>query len=88
MQFLDGHEVVEEESEDEDEMIEVKGAKNKLLKVVRFKIMRDKVQEVKKCAMEANYPLMQEYDYFKADENNKDLPIDIRPSTRYNSSLK
>lgn len=51
-------------SDDDDDMIEVEGTKGtKKMKNVYFKIARDKVQEVKQCALDASYPLMEEYDW-------------------------
>jgi len=49
--------------------------------VSEFPIGRHCVQEVKRCALEIEYPLMEEY-AFTRDLENPVLPIDLRPSTK------
>lgn len=52
-----------------------------VLKNVSFMINQNEVQNVKRCAQDCNYPLMEEYD-FRNDTRNPQLQIDLRPSTK------
>ena len=47
---------------------------------VSFMISTERVQDVKRCALDLDYPLMEEYDYLNSP--NPTLKIDLRPSTR------
>jgi DNA excision repair protein ERCC-3 len=77
----------DDDDDEEDDQIELavggqEGVSVKKLKNVSFMIARNQVQEVKKYALDARYPLMEEYD-FKNDLKNGPLPIDLRPSTKF-----
>lgn len=52
-----------------------------LLTTVAFQIHSDKVEIVKKRAIELDYPLMEEYD-FRNDMINPNVPMDLKPQVR------
>jgi len=51
------------------------------LTTVAFQIKADRVEIVKKQAMDMDYPLMEEYD-FRNDTVNPNLPMDLKPLTK------
>jgi len=67
------------EDDDDEDGAEGDTANDGIAKV-SFLIAQDQVQEVKRCAQEVEYPLMEEYDY--RHSKNPDLRIDLRPSTK------
>ena len=48
---------------------------------VTFRIKNEMVQEVKRAALSARYPLMEEYD-FRSDKRNENVDINIKPTTK------
>ena len=51
------------------------------LTTVAFQVKAEQVENVKKRAIELDYPLMEEYD-FRNDKTNSDIPMDLKPNTR------
>eukprot|EP00816_Leptocylindrus_hargravesii_P004249 CAMPEP_0196809456 /NCGR_PEP_ID=MMETSP1362-20130617/9389_1 /TAXON_ID=163516 /ORGANISM="Leptocylindrus danicus, Strain CCMP1856" /LENGTH=791 /DNA_ID=CAMNT_0042184155 /DNA_START=74 /DNA_END=2449 /DNA_ORIENTATION=+ len=51
------------------------------LTTVAFQVKAEQVENVKKRAIELDYPLMEEYD-FRNDKTNPDIPMDLKPNTR------
>eukprot|EP00753_Platysulcus_tardus_P018963 PLAT7035.7.p1 GENE.PLAT7035.7~~PLAT7035.7.p1 ORF type:complete len:601 (+),score=254.89 PLAT7035.7:613-2415(+) len=75
-----GEEVkVEEEDAEELELLEQKRAR-----VHSFEIFPRKVEQVKKAAIEIDFPMLEEYD-FRRDDLNPSLPVDLRPRTSIRS---
>jgi DNA excision repair protein ERCC-3 len=62
------------------------GVKTKAPKktTVTFRIRNECVQEVKRTAQAASYPLMEEYD-FRSDKRNANVDINIKPTTKIRS---
>mmetsp|Transcript_21894 Transcript_21894/g.52093 ORF Transcript_21894/g.52093 Transcript_21894/m.52093 type:complete len:780 (+) Transcript_21894:153-2492(+) len=69
------------DSDDEDD-IHLAGKKKKPTVVVSFQVDGMKVENVKRQAIELDYPLMEEYD-FRNDTMNPNVPLfDLKPITR------
>jgi len=49
-------------------------------KTVSFEIEQDKIEDIQKRCIHLDYPLLAEYD-FKNDSLNKDISMDLKPST-------
>ena len=70
----------EDDSEDEDGVVH--GQAQKPTTVVSFQIKGEAVEQVKRQAIELDYPLMEEYD-FRNDDINPNVPqMDLKPHTR------
>jgi DNA excision repair protein ERCC-3 len=69
----------DDDDDDDDDEADVSGAASRIHNL-SFMIAQDRVQEVKRAAMEVDYPLMEEYDYLNSP--NPVLQIDLRPSTK------
>ncbi|KAL4222357.1 TFIIH basal transcription factor complex helicase XPB subunit [Mactra antiquata] len=50
------------------------------LKTVSFEVKQDRIEDIQKRCIEIEYPLLAEYD-FRNDTVNKDINIDLKPST-------
>jgi len=78
-----------QDGDDEDEDMELRtGEQNEedilrqpKLTTVAFQIKADHVENVKRQAIEMDYPLMEEYD-FRNDTVNPNLPMDLKPLTK------
>lgn len=72
----------DDDFENDDDNLNPDGSTSTRFKTVSFMIKKGMARAVKKTAKEdANYPLMEEYD-FKNDTRNPNLQIDLRPSTK------
>jgi DNA excision repair protein ERCC-3 len=72
----------DDDSDDDDDLESSMGkGKGAKLTTVSFQIKADKVEIVKKQAIELDYPLMEEYD-FRNDKLNPDVPMDLKPHAR------
>ncbi|CAK9102059.1 General transcription and DNA repair factor IIH helicase subunit XPB (TFIIH subunit XPB) (DNA excision repair protein ERCC-3) [Durusdinium trenchii] len=58
-----------------------RAAEKKPETVLSFEVRPEFIEQVKEAAMSADFPLMEEYD-FRRDEQNPNLPINLRPSTK------
>lgn len=79
-------EILREPDEDSDEEAGIDGASSNAPKkpttVVSFQVDGSKVENVKRQAIELDYPLMEEYD-FRNDHVNPNVPLmDLKPITR------
>eukprot|EP00815_Leptocylindrus_aporus_P005695 CAMPEP_0116053682 /NCGR_PEP_ID=MMETSP0322-20121206/2345_1 /TAXON_ID=163516 /ORGANISM="Leptocylindrus danicus var. apora, Strain B651" /LENGTH=763 /DNA_ID=CAMNT_0003536917 /DNA_START=210 /DNA_END=2502 /DNA_ORIENTATION=+ len=79
LDILREQEPSDEESGDEDG--DRKFVNKQALTTVAFEVKADQVENVKKQAIDMDYPLMEEYD-FRNDKINKDVPMDLKPNTR------
>ena len=70
-----------EPSDDEYDSDDGKPINKQSLTTVAFQIKGDQVENVKRQAIELDYPLMEEYD-FRNDKTNPDVPMDLKPNTR------
>jgi len=70
-----------DDSDSDDLLNEGQEQPQKQSTTVSFQINAEKVELVKKQAIELDYPLMEEYD-FRNDKVNKDIPMDLKPNTR------
>lgn len=81
------NDVLLQEAEDDDEEEDLLSSNhtamknNKTKKSVTFMIEQSMVEDVKRVALHASYPLLEEYD-FRADKRNPSLTINIKASTR------
>lgn len=74
----------EDDSDDEDLLsseIGSRKAKQPKLTTVAFQIKAERVEVVKKQAIDLDYPLMEEYD-FRNDTMNPNVPMDLKPHAR------
>jgi len=75
-------EMLREPDEDSDDEIEQNDKNKKPTVVVSFQVDGSKVENVKRQAIELDYPLMEEYD-FRNDNINPNVPLmDLKPITR------
>jgi len=56
-------------------------ASSALPSTVSFQVSAARVEDVKRHAIDLDYPLMEEYD-FRNDAINEDIPMDLKPHTR------
>ncbi len=70
-----------DEGEDENDDYSGKSKSNKPKLTVAFQIKADKVEVVKRQAVEMDYPLMEEYD-FRNDKLNPNIPMDLKPHAK------
>ncbi|CAB9528264.1 transcription factor complex helicase XPB subunit [Seminavis robusta] len=72
----------EDDSDEEEEEGQQAGQKKGTKQVVSFQVKGELVEQVKRQAIELDYPLMDEYD-FRNDKINPDVPkMDLKPHTR------
>ncbi|XP_041366726.1 general transcription and DNA repair factor IIH helicase subunit XPB-like [Gigantopelta aegis] len=69
--IFDFYDKIDKDEDDEDDV---------QLKTVSFEVVQDKIEVLQKRCIELDYPLLAEYD-FRNDTINKDVNIDLKPST-------
>lgn len=72
-------ELNEDGDEDDDEL-----GRSHIKELYSFQIDASKVENVKKCCMKNDFPMLEEYD-FKNDTVNENLGIDLKPTTTIRS---
>lgn len=66
------------DEDDEDDLLTLTGPVKKMFE---FEVRGEKVEHVKKRAIELDFPLMEEYD-FRNDTVNKSIDLDLRPKAK------